>query len=124
MAEAFEKATGKTARTWILPVDTQGVALTEMATEMPLTRPRRKAPAPEPEEAPTAEPKKEEEAPATPKPEPEARAAPASAEIPATPSKPLSLGEAAELVRQRAASEKDAADSATEKPETAQPDDA
>jgi homoserine kinase len=117
MAEAFEKATGKTARTWILPIDTQGVALTEMATEMPLTRPRKKAPAPEPEKPAPAEPKKEEA------PAPEAKAAPASPVIPAS-GKPLSLGEAAELVRQRAAAERDAAKPASEKPESVQPDDA
>ena len=40
IADAFRKATKKAARTWILAVETQGVSITEMATDMPVSRPR------------------------------------------------------------------------------------
>ncbi len=45
MARVFERVTGSFARTWILPLDTQGISISEMAASMSFDRQRRPVPA-------------------------------------------------------------------------------
>lgn len=45
MARAFERVTGSFARTWTLPLDTQGISISEMAANMSFDRQRRPVPA-------------------------------------------------------------------------------
>jgi hypothetical protein len=132
MAQAFKEATGKPARTWILPVDTQGIAISEMATEMPLSTMRVRARVPEreeevaaaglkeAEEAPEADSKETQEAPEAPKPE---TVSPPAVQETAGTAKPLGLGEAAELLRGQTVPDDDKAKSGGVKSEPAQADD-
>lgn len=107
-AQAFREVTGKAARYWILPVDTQGIAISEMADEM-LRSPRKAKPetvsAPPPP-APSPSAPSPEKPPSPPPPGPAVQ-------------RPLSLGEAADLLRET--SDKDQGEA---RPEPAQADDA
>lgn len=105
MVGAFKDETGKRARSWTLQIDTQGVAISEMATDMPLSRPRKSAlgDAAQAEARPrkTGEgalpPAEEDEAPtASPAPE-----TPAASRDPREPARPLGLGEAIERLREK-----------------------
>jgi homoserine kinase len=114
MAETFQKMTNKPARTWLLPIDTQGIAISEMATDLPLTRKRKPAASPPPEseleeKPPTVSEQKTEDAPTQPE-----RDAKSEEEAESEAARPLGLGEAAELLRQQSG-----ADEEQSKPESA-----